>query len=129
MDLPIDGELDLQPISPEPDLTMLSLGEYAAIGARENPEIQAAIEAVERARQGIRIASAAYIPDVSALAQYTFQNGVPFLVHNNATAGFRMTWDVFDWGKRSAVIGERKAELVQAEETVRKVKAARSGSG
>ena len=33
-----------------------------------------------------------------------------------------MTWNVFDWGKRSAVIGEKEAELAQAEENVRKLK-------
>jgi multidrug efflux pump subunit AcrB/outer membrane protein TolC len=100
MDLPIDGELDLQPISLEPDIALLPLGEYTSIGTKENPEIQAATEAVEKVRQGIRIARADYIPDVGAFAQYTFQNGVPFLVHNNATAGLRMTWNVFDCALR-----------------------------
>jgi outer membrane protein TolC len=121
MDLPIDGQLDLQPISPEPDVALLSIGEYTAIGIKENPEIQAAIQSVEKVRQGVRIAKADYIPDVGVFAQYTYQNGVPFLVHNNATAGVRMTWNVFDWGKRSALIGEREAELVQAEENVRRL--------
>lgn len=121
MDLPIDGQLDLQPISPEPDFALLSVSEYTAMGTKENPEIQAAIETVEKARQGIRIARADYIPDVGAFAEYTFQNGVPFLVHSNATVGIKMTWNVFDWGKRSAVIGEKEAELEQAENNVRKL--------
>jgi outer membrane protein TolC len=33
-----------------------------------------------------------------------------------------MTWDLFDWGKRSAVIGEREAELAQAAENVERLK-------
>jgi outer membrane protein TolC len=60
---------------------------------------------------GIRIAKADYIPDVGAFAQYTYQNGVPFLVHNNGSVGLRMSWKVFDWGKRSAAIGEAKLKL------------------
>jgi multidrug efflux pump subunit AcrB/outer membrane protein TolC len=122
MDLPIESELDLQPISLKPDIALLSLAEYTTIGTKENPEIQAAMEGVEKAQQGVRIARADYIPDVGAFALYTFQNGAPFLVHNNATVGLRMTWNVFDWGKRSAVIGEKEAELVQAEVNVRKLK-------
>src|SRR5260221_1647058 len=120
--LPIDTELELAPISTEAETPLLSLAAYRDLGINQNPEIQAAMEAVEKARQGIRIAKADYIPDVGVYAQYTYQNGVPFLVHNNATAGFKMTWNVFDWGKRSAAIGEKEAELAQAEANVRKLK-------
>ena len=37
----------------------------------QNPEIQAAMETAEKARQGVRIAKADFIPDVGAFAQYT----------------------------------------------------------
>src|SRR5260221_9310326 len=80
------------------------------------------MEAPEKARQGVRIAKADYIPDVGAFAQYTYQNGVPFLVHNNGSVGLRMSWKVFDWGKRSAAIGEGEAQAVQAEENVQRLK-------
>src|SRR5260221_3375033 len=80
------------------------------------------MEAPEKARQGVRIAKADYIPDVGAFAQYTYQNGVPFLVHNNGSVGLRMSWKVFDWGKRSAAIGEGEAQVMQAEENVQRLK-------
>src|SRR5260221_13309770 len=80
------------------------------------------MEAAEKARQGARIAKADYIPDVGAFVQYTYQNGVPFLVHNNGSVGLRMSWKVFDWGKRSAAIGEGEAQLTQAEENVQRLK-------
>ncbi len=92
------------------------------LGINQNPEIQAALEGAEKARQGVRIAKAEYIPDVGAFAQYTYQNSVPFLVHNNGSVGLRMSWKVFDWGKRSAAIGEEEAQLTQAEENVERVK-------
>src|SRR5260370_26322184 len=80
------------------------------------------MEAVEKARQGVRIAKADYIPDVGAFAQYTYQNGVPFLVHNNGSVGLRMSWKVFDWGKRSVAIGEGGAQVMQGEENVQRLK-------
>ena len=89
---------------------------------KQNPEIRAAIEAVDKAQQEVRIAKADYIPDVGAFAQYVFQDGVPFLVHNNAVFGFRMTWNLFDWGKRSAVVGGRESKLAQVTENVERLK-------
>src|SRR5205085_1394955 len=73
--LPVDTELELAPISTEAASPLLSLGEYRDLGINQNPEIQAAMEAVEKARQGVRIAKADYIPDVGAFAQYTYKIG------------------------------------------------------
>jgi outer membrane protein TolC/preprotein translocase subunit SecF len=120
--LPIDTELELEPISTEAQAPLLSLAAYRELGMNQHPEIQAAMEAAEKARQGVRIAKADYIPDVGAFAQYTYQNGVPFLVHNNGSVGLRMSWKVFDWGKRSAAIGEGESQLTQAEENVQRLK-------
>jgi multidrug efflux pump subunit AcrB/outer membrane protein TolC len=120
--LPIDTELELEPISADAEAPLLSLAAYRELGINQNPEIQAAMEAAEKARQGARIAKADYIPDVGAFVQYTYQNGVPFLVHNNGSVGLRMSWKVFDWGKRSAAIGEGEAQLTQAEENVQRLK-------
>jgi outer membrane protein TolC len=120
--LPIDTQLELEPISTEAEAPLLSLAAYRELGINQNPEIQAAIEAAEKARQAVRIAKADYIPDVGAFAQYTYQNGVPFLVHNNGSVGLRLSWKVFDWGKRSAAIGEGEAQLTQAEENVQRLK-------
>jgi outer membrane protein TolC len=120
--LPIDTELELQPISTDADDSLLSLAAYRELGIHQNPEIRASMEEAGKARQGVRIAKADYIPDVGAFAQYTYQNGVPFLVHNNGSVGLRMSWKVFDWGKRSAAIGEEEARLTQAEENVQRLK-------
>src|SRR5258708_34572014 len=68
--LPIDGELDLEPLSREPDLPLLSLGEYTTIGTKEHPEIQPAEEAAEKAREGIRIPGPDSLPEVGAMPQY-----------------------------------------------------------
>src|SRR5262249_47571562 len=57
-----------------------------------------------------------------AYARQSYQNGVPFLVHNFGTFGVNLSWEVFDFGKRRAVVREREAQLAQAEENVRRLK-------
>jgi outer membrane protein TolC len=32
-----------------------------------------------------------------------------------------MTWNIFDWGNRRGVVGERKSQLAQAEENVKRI--------
>jgi outer membrane protein len=62
-----------------------------------------------------------YIPDISLFARYTYQDGVPFVVHNIGTFGVQMTWNIFDWGSRSGVVGQRRAQMTQAEENVKRI--------
>ncbi len=67
-------------------------------------------------------AKSAYLPDVTAYARHSYQNGVPFLVHNFGTFGVNLSWDVFDFGKRRAAVREREAQLGQAEENLERLK-------
>ena len=67
-------------------------------------------------------AKTAYIPDITAYARYSYQDGLPFFVRNFGTFGFHMDWDVFDFGKRRAAVREREAQLAQAEENLERLK-------
>ena len=96
--------------------------EYVQAAWAAHPEILAAEEAVRKARAGVTAAKSAYIPDITAYARHSYQDGVPFLVHNFGTFGFHLTWDVFDWGKRRAAVREREAQLAQAEENLQRLK-------
>src|SRR5262249_31909024 len=96
--------------------------EYERIAWAENPQILAAAKVVEQARAGVTAAKSAYIPDVSAIARHSYQNGAPFLVHNFGTFGIHLSYDVFDFGKRRAVVREREAQLAQAEENLARLK-------
>jgi outer membrane protein TolC len=119
--LPLDTRLELSPVQPAA-LEDRPREEYERIAWSENPQILAAAQAVEQAKSGISAAKSAYIPDVSALARYSYQNGVPFLVHNFGTFGLNLTYDVFDFGKRRAVVREREAQLAQAQENLTRLK-------
>jgi len=119
--LPLDTQLDLD--APVPvDFDQHSREEYLQTAWSQNPQIEAAEDAVKKAHAGVASAESAYIPDVTAYARQSYQNGVPFLVRNFGTFGINLNWDVFDFGKRRAAVRESEAQLAQAEENVRRLK-------
>ena len=89
--------------------------ECIRIAQDRSPEIQAAKQSVEKAKAGLAAAKDEYIPDVTALARYSYQSGIPFLVHNFGTFGVSFTYDLFDGGKRVAQIKDSRTLLSEAE--------------
>ena len=89
---------------------------------RSHPEIREAQAEVEKASAGVRFAKRQYIPDLEAFARYSYQDNIPFLARNFGTFGVHFQYDLFDGGKRNAEIGERKAQLAQAEENLARMK-------
>ena len=84
--------------------------------AREqSPEIRVAQQAVEKAKAGLVAAKDAYIPDLSGFARYSYQSGIPFLVHNFGTFGVIFNYDLFDGGRRKAEVNESRTMLSKAE--------------
>jgi len=119
--LPLDTQLDLEAAVPV-DFDQRSREEYLRTAWSQNPQIEAAEDAVKKAHAAVGSAESAYIPDVTAYARQSFQDGVPFLVRNFGTFGVSLNWDVFDFGKRRAAVRESEAQLAQAEENVRRLK-------
>jgi outer membrane protein TolC len=119
--LPLDAKLDLDPAVPA-NFELRAQEEYVQTAWSENPEILAAEETVRKAHAGITAAKSAYIPDVTAWARESYQDGVPFLTRNFGTFGVSMSYDVFDFGKRRAAVREREAQLAQAEENLKRLK-------
>jgi len=119
--LPLDTRLDLDPAVPS-SFDQRPREEYVQTAWSENPEILAAEEAVRKARAGVTSAKSAYLADITAYARQSYQDGVPFLVHNFGTFGVSLNYDVFDFGKRRAAVREHDAELAQAEENLRRLK-------
>lgn len=104
----------------EPEMAPLDALVQRAL--ERNPEVKAAEAAVEKARRAVREAQAEFIPDIAVFATHAQQRGVPFLPSSNAAVGARMSWDLFDGGKKRALVGERRAQLEQAEENLRRVR-------
>jgi len=119
--LPLDTQLDLDLAIPS-SFELRPREEYLQTAWSENPEILAAEEAARKAKAGVTTAKSAYIPDITAYARQSYQDGVPFLVRNFGTFGVNLTYEVFDFGKRRAAVREREAQLAQAEENLRRLK-------
>jgi outer membrane protein TolC len=117
--LPLSTELELAGIE-EPSAP-LAREEYLKSALERSPELRAARETEIKAQSAVRAARFEYVPNVGAFARHTYQSGVPFLSHSFGTFGFQLTWNVFDWGKRKGVVGERQAQVTQAQANVRRV--------
>ena len=118
--LPLDTELVLADIdgallAPQP------FQEYLQDTLSRNPELRAAKESVAKAGHAVKAARDEYIPDISLFARHLYQNGAPFVSDNIGVFGAQMTWNIFDWGNRRGVVGERKSQLAQAEENVKRI--------
>ena len=95
--LPLDTQLELDPAVPT-DFEQRPREEYVRSAWSEHPELLAAEEAVRKARAGVTAAKSAYIPDVTAFARDSYQDGWPFLLRNFGTFGVNLNWEVFDFG-------------------------------
>ena len=96
--------------------------EYVQTAWANNPEIASAEESIKKARAAVASAKSAFIPDITAYASDTWQNGVAFVVPNFGTVGVRLNYDVFDFGKRRAAVKEHEAQLSEAEENLQRLK-------
>ena len=119
--LPLDTQLVLDPAVPA-NVDLHSCEEFVQTAWAENPEIRASEDSVRKAKAAVAAAETAYIPDVTAYARHSYQNGVPFLLHNFGEFGVHLSWEIFDFGKRRAVVRERQAQLAEAEENLRRLK-------
>ena len=119
--LPLDTKLELD-LEVEANFETLPKDEYVKEAWEENPEIHAAEEAVEKARAGVVAAKTAYIPDITAYARHSYQDGVPFLVRNFGDFGIHLNYTLWDFGKRRATVRERSSQLAEAEQHLEHLK-------
>jgi len=119
--LPLDTKLDLES-DVDTNVETLAKAEYVKEAWEENPEIHAAEEAVEKARAGVASAKTAYIPDITAFARHSYQDGVPFFVRNFGTVGVNLNYTLWDFGKRRAEVRERGSQLAEAEQNLERLK-------
>jgi outer membrane protein TolC len=97
--------------------------EALATVVAHNPKVLAAQETVEKAKAGVAAARAAYIPDITGLARYSYQSGIPFLVHNFGSFGGAVTYDLFDGGAREAKLKQARIELEMTEAQLQQTQA------
>jgi outer membrane protein TolC len=118
MGLPLTTALDLDP----------DIADVQPVCAREacvaqalasHPEISEARSEVEKATAAVRLAKTdIYVPDMYAFARYSYQNQVPFLARNFGSFGVHFEYDLFDSGRKRALLREREAQVSQAKENL-----------
>jgi outer membrane protein TolC len=119
--LPLMTTLDLDPnmVEVEPACAREAC---VADALASHPEVIEAREEVAKAKAGVRLGKTdLYVPDVDAFARYSYQNDVPFLARNFGTFGVHFGYDLFDAGRKRAVIRERESQLAQAQENLARV--------
>jgi outer membrane protein TolC len=119
--LPLTTGLLLEADSSPASMSIPSREECIQIAQAHSPEIQAAEQAVVKAKAGLAAAKDAYIPDITGLARYSYQSGIPLLVHNFGTFGFSFNYDLFDGGRRNAQIKDSRTLLSEAELNLAKI--------
>jgi len=121
MGLPLRTALDFDPDTAEVD-PACAPETCVAEALASHPEITKARAEVEKASAGVRLAKTdLYVPDVDAFARYSYQNNVPFLARNFGTFGVHFSYDLFDSGRKRALVRERESQLSQAKENLARI--------
>jgi outer membrane protein TolC len=99
---------------PEEDTSDLTLDAARNRAAENRPEIRQAALKQKQAEYDRRLAKAEYIPDLSFSIRYQGLANVQVLPGNVTSAGFLLTWEPFDWGRRRNNIAEKAKTVEQA---------------
>ena len=103
--------VDPMPQESTSDLSLAAAREQA----RENrPEYRQAQLEEKQAGYDLRLAKAEYLPDLSLHLVYQGITNVQVLPANVTTAGFLLTWEPFDWGRKRNNVREKANEVQQA---------------
>lgn len=119
--LPLNTALDLDSAVTEVQDTCRR-EECVTAAEASHPEILAARADVQKAEAAIRLVKTdMWVPDIDAFARYGYANNVPFLARNSGTFGVHFSFDLFDSGRKKAILRERQAQMSQAKESLAKV--------
>jgi outer membrane protein TolC len=118
MGLPLTTALDLDPNTMEAR-PACARETCVTEALASHPEVIEARNEVEKANAVVRLAKMdLYVPDVDAFARYSYQNQVPFFARNFGTFGVHFGYDLFEGGRKRALLRERESQLSQAKENL-----------
>jgi outer membrane protein TolC len=113
--LPVRTRFDLDPATTAQNIDVPSREEAVQLALDQNQDLRAARQTLDKAKAGLAAAKDNYIPNLTALSRYSYQSGIPFLVHNFGTFGFSLSYDLFDGGRREAQVREARTQVRSAE--------------
>ncbi len=89
--------------------------EATALVLEKSPAVLMARQTVEKAKAGLSAARDAYIPEITGIARYSYQSGLPFFTHNFGTFGAAVTYELFNGGAREATLRDARIKLTMAQ--------------
>jgi outer membrane protein TolC len=119
--LPLTTAVTLDPNVPLVAQESCEREECVRLALESHPEIAEARAQVDRAASAVRLAKYEFVPDLDIFARYSHQNDVPFLAPNFGTFGVRLSYDLFNGGRKRATVRERDAQLAQAKENLARI--------
>ncbi|MEW6658481.1 MAG: TolC family protein [Thermodesulfobacteriota bacterium] len=108
-------------VNPVPEATAL---ENDLEGARtralkQRPEVREARLMTKQAEYDRWLKQAEYIPNINFSLSYTRSINLDPLPENMVFAGFMMTWEIWDWGRKYHELAAKTATLAQTRNTTR----------
>jgi len=99
----------------------LDIDQAAAVekAMKQRPEIREAKLKARQAEYGMKIKRSEYIPDVDLVFSYTRLPEMEIMPKDYTYAGVRLSWEPFDWGRKSQELSERKKSMAQATSAVK----------
>src|SRR5262245_32210759 len=104
-------------VIPVPELTLYDADLSAArnLALAQRPEVKEAKLKVKAAEYERRIKKSEYIPDLSFGMGFILPQNIRLVPANIIYAGFLLTWEPFDWGRKKHEMSERSKGIEQAE--------------
>ena len=96
-------------------------GDCVRTALEGHPQLAEARALVDKAAAAVRLTRYEIIPDVDVFARYTFHNHSAFFAPRFGTLGIRASIDLFDGGRKRAVVREREVQLAQARENLARI--------
>jgi outer membrane protein TolC len=108
-------------VIPVPELTSyeFDLNDARELALARRPEVREAQLKVQAAKYDRRIKKSEHIPDLSVGVRYESIQNVKLLPQNILQAGFQLTWEPFDWGRKRREMAEIDKTTAQAEAGLR----------
>ena len=89
------------------------------IALASRPEVAQALLKLQQAEVGYEIKRADYIPDLSLVMRYSRLGNVQFIPSEVWTVGLEFRWELYDWGRKEAQLGQRGVDVQQAHNDIR----------
>jgi outer membrane protein TolC len=86
---------------------------------QQRPEVREAKLRISQAKYDRRIKQSEYIPDISFITSYARTVNLSPVPENLGFAGFLMTWEPFDWGRKRRELAAKTETVAQAQNDAR----------